>query len=266
MQKPPLIIDIDNPEFPSAINPIESHSKIANFYKYRPPYTVDFFSQLSAKLRSGTDTNFLDLCCGRGELASGISSYANKIYAVDGSKEMLSNSIPKNNVTYSLADVNNDELIFTEQVDHFLIGSAIHWIKQEALKRIIDSYLKRNGTVVIAHPLFMFDMEEFNEPLARLNERFGKKRGNSVDLWGRDKLNKCEFKEINQVRILKNVEFGINFLFMNQLSYAYREFYEKVKSEPEAYKNEFMNTMTPFAKNGRLKAKLVNWAIVYSSN
>ena len=182
-----MIIDIDHPEFPSAINPIASHSKIANFYKYRPPYTVDFFSQLSAKLKSGTNTDFLDLCCGRGELASGMSSYSNKIYAVDGSKEMLSNSIPKNNVTYSLADVNNDELIFTEQVDHFLIGSAIHWIEQKALKRIIDSYLKTNGTVVITHPSFRFYTEEFSKALARLNARFGKDRA-SANLLGGNKL------------------------------------------------------------------------------
>lgn len=264
--QPPLIIDIDNPEFPSTLNPIASHSKIANFYKYRPPYTVDFFSKLSAKLKSSKNTNFLDLCCGRGELASGISIYAKKIYAVDGSKEMLSNSIQKNNVIYSLANVNTDELIFTEKFDHFLIGSAIHWIKQEALKRIIDSYLKRNGTVVITYPSFLFDPEEFSKPLASLNARFGKNWSDSVDLWGRNKLNQCGFKEINQVRILKNVEFDINFLFMNQLSYAYREFYEKVMTEPEAYKNEFINTISPFAKNGRLQAKLVNWAIIYSSN
>jgi SAM-dependent methyltransferase len=265
MHKNRFTVDVDNPELSSEENAIAAHSKIANFYKFRPPYHGDFFQQLVHKLRIDSTAEILDLCCGRGELASGISDFVNNVYGVDGSAEMLSNSINKSNVVYHQADVNKDPLPFEDKFDHFLIGSAIHWIKYVPLNNIIQKHLRKNGKVIVTHTLFRFDAEKFHGPLRKLNQKFG--RGyRSVDFWGREKFEKCGFHPSDRLQLVKDVAFDIKFLYANQLSYAYRDFYKKVVLQPDAYRNEFYATITPHAVNGKLRAKLVNWAEIYTSN
>lgn len=262
MSRNNFVIDVDNPDYPSEENPIELHSKIAKFYQFRPPYQGDFFQKLLSKASIKPTANILDLCCGRGELASGISNFVNSVYGVDGSAEMLSNSIKRTNITYHQANVNDESLPFQEKFDHILIGSAIHWVNNVALNRIINKHLNAGGKIIVTHTLFRFDAERFNEPLRRLNKKFGR-IGRPVDFLGKGKLEKCGFRALDRILLAKNVAFDIKFLYANQLSYAYYEFYEKIMSNPDAYRKEFFETILPFSVNGRLRAKLVNWAEIY---
>lgn len=73
------IVDVDNPRFKSSIDPISSHSRIANFYKFRPPYIEEFFVDASRKLELSKNSVILDLCCGRGELASRFAAFQKKL-------------------------------------------------------------------------------------------------------------------------------------------------------------------------------------------
>lgn len=258
------VIDVDNPEYPSEKNPIAMHSQIAKYYQFRPPYNVDFFQQLVSKASIKPTANILDLCCGRGELASGISRFVNSVYGVDGSADMLSNSIKDSNVFYHQANVNEESLPFQEKFDHILIGSAIHWVKHVSLTQIINRHLNAGGNIVVTHTLFRFDAEKFNEPLRRLNKKFGRV-GRPVDFVGKQKIEKCGFRASHRLLLEKNVAFDIQFLYANQLSYAYYEFYDKIMANPDAYRKEFYEAVSPFAANGRLRAKLVNWAVIYGA-
>jgi len=242
---------------------VVAHDNIANIYKYRAPYLDDFFIKLSMKLNFDENMCALDLCCGRGEVAVGIQQYANKIYAVDGSTEMLANAIKKDNIFYYKADANIGQLPFSEKFENIFIGTAIHWLSDRALKSIIKSHLYVNGKVIIIHRLFRFDEQEFHLPLNKLNYKFGKRDNFSLDFTGLSKLEKCGFKPIDQLRIVTEVKFDVNYLYLNQLSLAYNEFYKNITQEESAYKTEFMDKILPFAKNGHLKAKLINWAIIY---
>ena len=145
MNKSHFIIDIDSPDFPLKTDAIKMHSRIADVYKFRPPYKDIFFQQLADKLKLKSTSDILDLCCGRGELASGMINFARNIYGVDGSSEMLSNSIKKPNITYYQADINNNLLPFKDKFDYFTIGTAIHWIRSVALNSIIHNHLRKNG-------------------------------------------------------------------------------------------------------------------------
>jgi SAM-dependent methyltransferase len=127
-------VDVDNPKWQPNLNSIATHSKIADYYKYRPPYLAEFFHIGAIKMKLRKSDKLLDLCCGRGELANGFSNYVDKIKAVDGSSQMLKNSIARNNISYHLADVNHDEMNFIEEIDHIVIGSAIHWVSQKTWK------------------------------------------------------------------------------------------------------------------------------------
>lgn len=255
-------IDIDDPNFSSELDPIKSHSNIADIYKYRPPYTNEFFTEIAKKLQLNSEMNILDICCGRGELASGLSKYVMHINAVDASAEMLKNAIQRDNITYHLSDINKNALPFATKIDHVLIGSAIHWIRSDTIQSIINNHLHEKSMILVSHTLFKFDDEQFTQSLNDLNSKYGK-TNRSVDLWGRSKMNKCGYKEVDSLRLTRKVTFDINFLFMNQLSYAYHNFYENIVSNPTVYKQDFFETISPFAKNGHLSGQLINWGLLY---
>ena len=150
-------IDVDNPLYHPEIDPIDSHSRIAKVYKFRPPYMDKFFKEASRRLSLSHDDTLLDLCCGRGELSAGFADYAHRIQAIDGSREMLKNATQKSNITYVEADLNNEIFHLAESANHIVIGSAIHWIKASRLKSLIEKRLKDNGKTFVSHTLLKYD-------------------------------------------------------------------------------------------------------------
>lgn len=259
-------IDVDNDQYKSSLGSITSHSRIAEFYKYRPPYMESFFQIAANKLNLSNDSVLLDLLCGRGELASRFSNFSNEIFAVDGSHEMMNHKIEKDNVTYFQRDVNQQALGLPQSVDHVLIGSAIHWIKQNALQKIINNSIKPNGRFLVSHTLFRSDEGDYGLSLKELNRKFGRSldQENGVDLWGKDKMYACGYQQVDNIRLVQTVTFQIDYLFYNQLSYAYGDFYDNVMSNINQYKKEFLSVVSPFIKNGKLSSKLVNWGVIYA--
>jgi SAM-dependent methyltransferase len=256
---------IDKSDYENESDPITSHSRIAEVYKYRPPYQKEFFQQASSRLGLTKETELLDLCCGRGELSAGFCSYVNRINAVDGSNEMLKNAVELENVTYHQADVNLDEMAFIGEVDHITIGSAVHWIDGEKLAAIIRKNLAADGKIFVSHTLFNFDGQSYALALQDLNAKYGQLRPH-VDLRGNDKFKACGFVPVDTLRLVRNVSFGIEYLYRNQLSYAYREFYKKISESGGRYRADFMDTVSPFGSNGKVSATLVNWAVIYSAS
>jgi SAM-dependent methyltransferase len=264
MQKRTFEVNVDNTEYAPALDPISSHSRIADFYKHRPPYLKDFFQEASIKLGLTKEDDLLDLCCGRGEISSGFSQYVNSIKAVDGSSEMLRNAIDLENVNYHLADVNVDEMPFIKNIDHVVIGSAIHWITGEKISEIAKNNLNSQGKFFVSHTLFRFDDQPYVRNLIDLNKKYGRLYS-EVDLWGEDKFQTCGFIPVDRIRLVRKVLFDIEFLYWNQLSYAYRDFYKNIFDNGDSYKNELVRVISPFSKNGQISATLVNWAVIYRS-
>ncbi len=263
MKKNIFEVDVDNPNFTFMADPISSHSRLAGVYKFRPPYLKIFFHQAANKIGLSKTDNLLDLCCGRGEIAAGFSEYVNHIKAVDGSDKMLANAINLDNVKYYLANVNTDQMSFIEKVDHIVIGSAIHWINGERLFDIASRSLSPKSNIFVSHTLFKFDEQAYAYALRNLNHRYGRESLN-VDLWGREKLDSCGFIRTDGVRLVRNISFDLDFLYQNQLSYAYNEFYHNISEKADDYKHEFFQTLSPLSTNGRVSATLVNWGEIYS--
>ena len=223
-----------------------------------------FFQQASNKLDLSKNGIMLDLCCGRGELASGFSGYVNKVIAIDGSTEMLDHSIHRDNVTYHCADVNNDEMLFFETVDSIVIGSAIHWITRKKIFDVISKNLSNKGKIFITHTLFNLNQQPYAAVLKELNRKYGREDGLTVDFSGKEKLNLSEFIQTESVRLIQHVSIDPSFLYHNQLSYAYKDFHQIIAEKKEEYKQEFFHLLSPFFSNGRIHATLVNWGLIYS--
>lgn len=242
---------------------IYAHSILAKFYKFRPPYLDVFFNELSLKLGIKSEERILDLCCGKGELAKGFSKLAGEIYAVDGSPEMLSDSFKDEKIIYHLCNVNSGTLPFDEKFNYILIGTAIHWIRDYALTPIVNHNLLTNGRICIIHRSLDFDEQDFNESLRWLNSKYGKKIDYKPDFSGADKMKKCGLIEVDRLSIEKTVSFDLKYLYLNQLSLAYGTFQNNVIMKPDAYKNEFIETISPYVNDGRLSGRLTNNAIIY---
>jgi SAM-dependent methyltransferase len=245
------------------INSIDAHSRIADFYKNRPPYLLNFIQEACKRLDISSSSVLLDLCCGRGELASQFSQFVKNIYAVDGSEKMLKNRIKSDSVIYMQHDVNQAKLVLPSVVDNVLIGSAIHWVSSNAIKNIINKNLTKNGKFLVTHTLFEMNTEPYFPALKKLNFEFGRITNNSVDIRGIEKMKECNYSIVDSFRISAPVTFGIEYLYQNQLSYLYDDFYEKVKADIYAYKKEFIKNISPFLSNKKLGGKLINWGLIY---
>lgn len=243
---------------------IYAHSNLAKYYKYRPPYMDEFYNELSSRLIINPNDKILDLCCGRGELANGMTKFVNKIHAVDGSSEMLANSIENINISYHSCNVNFGKLPFDDKFNYFLIGTAVHWIKDAALISIIKDNLATAGKICIIHRTLKFDEQDFNRSLLQLNSKFGKKP-NKIDFSANQRMKNIGFENIETIRVEKMVSFNLKYLYLNQLSRAYGLFQKNIIANPDFYKTQFIERLSPFSKNGSITGKLINYAAIYSN-
>lgn len=246
---------------------IEAHSQIADFYKWRPPYAPNFFSTAAQKLGLTTDSCLLDLCCGRGELASGFSRLCGGVYAVDGSQRMLDNSIAMPGITYLLHDVNNEDFSLPKPADHIVIGSAIHWVEPQSLDRLVKRNLKPQGKVLVTHTLMTIQNQPWYRRLASLNAAYGNTGANmsAKDLAGADRLAPCGFGKVDGLRISGQATFDVDYLYRSQLSYMYGDFYRRVSADFEGYRKRLAETVAEHRDaNGQLSGTLVNWGVVYA--
>lgn len=177
---------------------------------------------------------------------------------------MLAHKIKNANVKYHLLDINQDDLTKIKKVDFVVIGSAIHWIKKTVIQKLIDNHLSNKGRFLISHTLFKFDEQPYFESLQSLNKTFGRSPTSNVDLWGTEKMRKCGYERLDGIRFVRSVSFDLEYLLHNQLSYAYDTFFENTMSDLSRYKKEFTHVITPFLKQGKLSAKLVNWGVIYA--
>lgn len=258
-------VDPSDPDGRLFAGAIDAHSRLADFYKYRPPYSEVFFRELSGKLGLSRESVMLDLCCGRGELASKLASYCGGVFAVDGSAEMLKRRIVTKNVLYLKHDVNAESLALPGPVDHIAIGSAIHWIRLDSLRNIIRSHLKPGGKVLISHTMLKIDDQPYAMAASRVNEEYGQ-RSRSIDIWGTDKLAGCAYRAIDGLRVLSPVKFDTDTYYKIQTSYLYQDFFQRVTAEPESYRTRLHDALSPFLKDGKLSGTVVNWGVIYSAD
>lgn len=263
MKKNKFDVDVDNPGFQAEADPILAHSNIAHVYHYRPPYEGEFFRRAATKMNIAQPDHLIDLCCGRGELAIGFSKYAEKITGVDGSKEMLKHATMHPRVHYELADVNMGQLGFREPADHIVIGSAIHWISGMSLFQIIKEHLKPSGHILISHTLFKLEDTGYGAAIQAINSKYGKVP-RSVDLWGVEKLAGCGLVRTDGLRIARKLSLSIEFIYKNQLSYAYGRFHDNLRAMGQLYRAEMLDALSKFTSDGHLSATLVNWGEIYT--
>lgn len=258
--KPPVTVDVDNPHYRDDVDPISAHDRIADLYGHRAPYTDRFFAVAADKLGLSAEKTVVDLCCGRGELASGFAGFAGAVHAVDGSQAMLNRRIERPNIVYALGDVNDPALKLPDHVDAVTVGRAIHWISGEALARLTR---RTNATFLITFSTFRHESPAFRAALRALNAGFGK-QDIRIDLTGNEKFRAVGYSEIDYFSVARHVGVTLDRFCGNQLSYLYRGFYDYTVGRQDIYRRELHARLGPFAVDGRLQMTLLAKTYLYA--
>ena len=124
----------------------------SSLYDHRLKYHKLFFKEISKQLALKGDEYICDLCCGNGQIASGLIKYVGSALGIDSSSNMLNLATRHERISYLHHDI-NDEPISVDNIeptfDYLFIGHAVHWINKDSLDKIITRNLNKNGRIII---------------------------------------------------------------------------------------------------------------------
>jgi len=242
---------------------IAAHSRLAPYYRYRAPYVDELFAGLAQKIGLNSRSRLLDVCCGGGEIAVRLAPYAGKIYAIDGSAEMMSFAPPKDNVCYAQCDVNTATFRAGEPIDHIFVGRAMHWVGIDGLSNLIDANLGAEGAVVTCTALHLKN-QPWQPALERVLHKYGKQPGSEqVDVAGIPKLGALGFEVADRLQFARSARFDLRQLMLVQLSYGHGALFSNVTANPDQFMDDLETELSGYLRNGFLESVLLNWALIF---
>ena len=245
---------------------IEIHSAQADYYKYRTPYVPQIFETICKELNITKETILMDVGCGRGEVANILSKYAGKIYAVDGSQEMIDLAIKNNNINYQVIDLNSENPFISKKVDHLFFGRSIHWFPAESLKRFSSDLLADDGKVVVCSTQWS-PVGEWGQVYFQTKQKFSPKNQSAIhDFTGRVNLIEAGFAPIKRLAIDVNLSASIDFMIGHSFSTAYRENLINLKINSLEFAEKMKKNLAIFDEKKQIILKVTGWAIIYSKN
>ena len=187
---------------------IEKFSARAAYYGHRIPYHPQLISDLAQSLAVTENSRLLDLCCGTGELATGFIDHVGRIFAVDGSREMLSLAVRHEKIAYAQCDVNAETFRAPEPVDHIIVGRAVHWINPKGLANQVEANLRDGGKIAVCSVRWRA-ADDWREPYCRVLYRYraASNRAN-FDYTGKTILGAIGFTAVDDVAI--TAQFRLN--------------------------------------------------------
>jgi SAM-dependent methyltransferase len=243
---------------------IARHSAQAGFYRYRVPYHPGLFAELAKRLKLGPASTVLDVCCGSGEVASGLVNHAGRIFAIDGSAEMLSFAPPHRQIVYARCDVNADAFRAPEPVDHFVIGRAVHWLTPQGLTGLMDRNLRNDGKIVVCsvqwqaeggwHPSYRSVLEDYT-----IRSRTKK----TYDFTGADTLRAVGFQARDRFAIEGDFSFDLPYLVGLAQSETYGESLENLRANAGDFAADIGRVLSPYLRAGQLTMATTSWALIY---
>jgi trans-aconitate methyltransferase len=238
---------------------------VSQSYRYRPPYHPKFIENLVAKVFLNKSDSALDLLCGRGEIASKLSSHCQHVVGVDGSSKMLDLATAASNVKYLLGDVNHPDFIDIfngETFSHCFIGRAIHWINEDSLTEIKKRLLNKSAWLVTMQG--GYDRSNpWLKPYKDIIESFASK-GLRSDLVSMEKIINCGFTYVNPIAANFNLKLDVDFLYGSALSYRPAVTHILKMHEIEV-KSELNNALAKFLTDGFLIANISNSGFIYKT-
>lgn len=233
---------------------------VAQYYHYRIPYHPAFFRSIATTVELVETSKPLDLCCGQGEIAKLLCSYAQRILAVDVSNEMLRRGHSDPRIRYINADVNAEEFTSRfegESFTHCFIGRAIHWIDQDSLNRMTQSIFRDAMWLVTMQAGFSRKTPWLKE-LRQVKSRHGD-MDEARDHISKEKVLNAGFDHKESKSMEFEVEVTFDYLLGNALSYSGF----KVQRQADL-KSDMLQSLAPWVnEKGTLQAVVSQSALIY---
>jgi len=245
-------------------NSISIHSVQADYYKFRTPYILGLFEGVRKELGITKDSILMDLGCGRGEIANILCKYARKVYAIDGSKEMIDFAIKKDSIEYQLVDLNYDNPVIENEVDHMFFGRSIHWFPSESLHRLSSTLLAVEGRIVVCSTQW-FPVGDWGKVYLDTKQKFiaptQKKRKH--DFTGRSNLNGAGFSPIKKLAIERVFKADIEFMVGHTFSTTYGQRLENLKKNAVEFEDQLKRSLKIFEEKREIAMNVTSWAYIY---
>ena len=256
------VIDIDNPDYQPAADPVEEATRLARHAAARAPFLDEFFWAMRDKLALTGESRLLDLCSGLGGATQWLAGEVAHIHAVDGSEALIEKARKFDNVSHRVGDVNHIALAPKGRVDHIVVGSAIQWIMRDAMERIARNYMKPGGSIVIAESSYDTSGQPFAEALANLERELGRKE-REIASDGTDKLNAIRFVRRDAIDISRKASVGYHVLYADFLLHATADFYDTPPEDSSALRKKFVDALDGHMDDGKVSVKVVNTARIF---
>ena len=136
------------------------------YAKYRPVYPDELFHFISSM--SNHHYTALDCATGNGQVAEGISTFFDEIFAIDISQDQLNYASKRPNITYSVQRA-EDTSFPSSQFDLITVAQALHWFDLPSFFAEAKRSLKTDGILAIwAYSTFSSDDPVINHQIDEL--------------------------------------------------------------------------------------------------
>lgn len=117
-----------------------------NYAKYRPHYPPELFEYLAHLVPQPHAA--WDCATGNGQVALGLASYFQTVYATDASAAQIAHAFPHERIHYAVAPAETSGLT-DRSVDLVTVGLALHWFDLERFYQEVNRVVKPAGAIAV---------------------------------------------------------------------------------------------------------------------
>lgn len=241
---------------------------VVDFYRYREPYPLEFFSTVAERLLLTRQTRLLDVGCGPGNLAIGFAPFTGSSTAIDLEPEML-------RVARAAAAAAKVEIAFIEKgiedlavgagsFDFVTIGRALHWLSRESTLAVLERILAPAGRIAICGASSSDSpVNAWTAEFKRVRTEWAADHDESrykidLDQW----FAASGFRRLEEIEVAHRHAVGIAELIGRALSYSTTSPAVLGERRPQ-FEAAVESALTPFAIAGALEEELCARATIF---
>lgn len=236
-------------------------SEVGPAYTWRFPYFAKFFEQVA--IASGLDDRsfVLDLACGTGELAVGMSPYCGEVLGVDKSAEMLSSRRKRPaNVRFLQADLQSESISIPRPASLVTIGRAIPYLDRSVVMPFLESAVGEPGAVLVC-AAGMSNAVPWRRQYRALCARYRKRKA-APGFGGRIFFADSRWKETRTIEIQGVYRCRPEGIFRNALSHE--NLVEGILADKERFMRELRQILAPYQDaSGVIAFRGISWGVEY---
>lgn len=244
---------------------IQLHSEQSNYYKWRTPYVPKLFQDVCAELNVSKNAYLMDLGCGTGEVATHLSKLASKVYAIDGSREMIALASSLDNVEYQVVDLNASNPVNTKIVQHMFFGRCIHWFPGATLRRLSEECMESNGKIVVCSTQWS-PVGSWGADYLRIKQKFSpfkQSLDRKLDHSGQSNLGEAGFRPLKKYVVPASLHVNAKFMVNHSMSTSYGDNLIHLKNNFSEFEQELTQHLFKFEQENEIVMGVKSWAIIY---